>query len=148
MEPQAGSDTSGRYASGMTETRDVYLDTAAAVVELLGAPEVGESWSEMSVLEEFGVSGLAGHLARSILVVEEYLIVPVIGLPPITAASYFAELVDVDDVDSILNTDVRERGEEAGAGGAMALAARASDSWLSLEHDFPVWRKIIAYRYS
>ena len=110
----------------MSHVRNTYLDTSAAVVKLLGNPAVGEHWDEGSVLAEFKVSGLAGHLARSIFQVVEYLDGSVIGVPPISAAVYFADLEGTADVDSKLNVSVRERGDEAGKSGPMDLPLQAA----------------------
>ena len=80
----------------MSHIRSTYLATADAVVELLGKPEVVDAWEDVSVLPAFRVSGLAGHLARSIFQVDDYLDSLVAGTPPITAAVYFAELEGTD----------------------------------------------------
>lgn len=99
------------------DIRSAYLDAAGAAVDLLGRREVGEKWNEPSVLAEFTVRGLAGHLARAVLQVEWFLDMPQPEEPPVTAVQYYAELVGTDDVNSELNVGVRARGEETAAGG-------------------------------
>ena len=99
------------------DIRQAYLDTAAVAVNMIGAREVGDRWNDDSVLPEFTIRGLAGHLARSILQVEWFLDMPQPDDPPVTAVQYYAELAGVDDVDSDLNVGVRARGEETAAGG-------------------------------
>lgn len=111
----------------VSHVRRTYLDTGEAVVELLSKPEVGEHWDEASVLAAFAVSGLAGHLARAIFQVDDYLDASVPGTPPIDAAVYFAELDSTADIDNSLNLSVRRRGDEEGAGGPVELAKRATD---------------------
>jgi hypothetical protein len=102
--------------------RELYLRVAADTAELLADRSVAEHWDDPSVLAHFAVSGLAGHLARSILQVEWYLDADVADAPPITASQYYAALVGVTDPGSELNVAVRRRGEELAAGGPTALA--------------------------
>ena len=101
--------------------RQTYLDTADAVATLLGAPEIAARWDEDSVLESFKVSGLAGHLARAVLGVDEYLGSMVGPGTPISAAQYFNEFDDLSDIDSSVNLAVRDRGDEIAAAGAEQL---------------------------
>ncbi len=58
----------------MTPTRDAFVQAAASASGLLRDPAVAASWDSASVLKEFSVAGLAGHLARQVLAV------PVLGL--------------------------------------------------------------------
>ena len=109
----------------MSPIRSLYLQTASATVELLNNPELDAGWDTISVLPAFRVSGLAGHLARSIFQVDEYLDSPVEGRPPITAAVYFAELEGADDIGSPLNMSIRDRGDEVARRGSTELAAAA-----------------------
>jgi hypothetical protein len=60
----------------MTTAEDVYgsyLGSAAVAVALLADPAVAAAWDQSSALAEFTVSGLAGHLARQVIVVRELL---------------------------------------------------------------------------
>lgn len=97
--------------------RDAYLATASVAVDLVGRREAGDRWNDESVLPEFTVRGLAGHLARSVLQVEWFLDMPEPDAEPVTAVHYYAELEGVDDPNSELNVGVRTRGEETAAGG-------------------------------
>lgn len=106
--------------------REAYLSAARAAVDLLGQGVVGERWHEPSCLPELQVSGLAGHLARSVLQVEWVLDRPEPDGDPISAVQYYGELAGVDDVDSDLNAGVRARGEETAAGGWGRLYLDAS----------------------
>jgi hypothetical protein len=53
-----------------------FLQTAGSAVTLLHDPAVAAAWDQPSVLAGFGVSGLAGHLARQILLVPRLLAQP------------------------------------------------------------------------
>ena len=133
----------------MSHIRSTYLATADAVVELLGKPEVVDAWEDVSVLPAFRVSGLAGHLGRSIFQVDDYLDSLVAGTPPITAAVYFAELEGTDDIGSPLNMSVRQRGHEAAKRGPAELAANASDRLSTLRDKLvgqPADRQIQVFR--
>ncbi len=92
--------------------RELYLELATVTADLLADPSVAEHWHDESALAHFGVSGLAGHLARSVLQVEWYLDAEVPDAPLITAAQYYASLAGVTDPDSELSVGVRGRGEE------------------------------------
>jgi hypothetical protein len=105
----------------------VFLDAAAAAAALLRAPALTGRWTEPSVLTEFRISGLAGHLARAVLNVERYLDAPVpAGMPILDAVSYFGTAggPDVDDPSAAVHRLIRERGEQDAAGGPADLADR------------------------
>ena len=104
--------------------RKRYLEVATVTAELLAHPSVAEHWDEQSVLPEFAVSGLAGHLARSILQVEWYLDADIADAEPITASRYYESLVGPTDPGSDLNVGVRQRGDEVAVDGPQALAER------------------------
>jgi hypothetical protein len=111
----------------MDDARPAFLDAAAAAVHVLERPEVAGHWAEASVLREFSVAGLAGHLFRGMSTVERYLDEP--GPGPgeagISAASYFDTVVRSADISDPGNQAIRARGEEAAAGGPAALASDA-----------------------
>ncbi|HVM07632.1 MAG TPA: maleylpyruvate isomerase N-terminal domain-containing protein [Acidimicrobiales bacterium] len=119
------------------DIRSAYLDAASVAAELIGRREAGERWGEESVLPEFPVRGLAGHLARSILQVEWFLDMPQPDAPPISAVQYYAELAGVDDVNSELNVGVRSRGEETAAGGWARLYLDVSNALDRLRSRLP-----------
>lgn len=106
--------------------RNLYLQVATVTAELIASPPVAERWYDQSVLPSFGVGGLAGHLARSILQVEWYLDADVAGAEPVTAGQYYAGLEGVHEVDSELNASVRRRGEEVARDGPVPLAERTA----------------------
>lgn len=104
--------------------RNLYLDVATVVTELLANPAVVRHWDHPSVLARFQVRGLAGHLARSILQVEWYLDAEVGDARPITASEYYAAMAGVGDPESELNVGVRQRGEEVATQGPAVLVER------------------------
>ena len=104
--------------------RGLYLRLAGTTTDLLANSAVATHWDHQSVLHHFDVSGLAGHLARSILQVEWYLDAEVTDARPITASEYYAALVGVTDPTSELSVGVRQRGAEVASDGPGALHER------------------------
>jgi hypothetical protein len=96
--------------------RSAYLAAAAATTELLGRRELGEAWNEPSVLPEFDIGALAGHLARGVLTVYWYLDMPEPDGPVISAAEYFAGHPG-GGPDTEGNVQIRQRGAETAKGG-------------------------------
>jgi len=123
--------------SARTDVRDVFLATCRASLELLAEPAVAVSWRAESVLPEFDVSALAGHLARSTLQVEWFLDAEEPLDEPITAVEYYARLEGVHDRDSALNVGVRARGAEVAAHGADRLVAEVSEALDRLTRRLP-----------
>ncbi|MDQ2744017.1 MAG: maleylpyruvate isomerase N-terminal domain-containing protein [Chloroflexota bacterium] len=106
----------------MTPTRRTFLDTLAAIRPVVASPQVAARWDEPSMLPEFSVRGLAGHVARASLTVDTYLDRPQpAGGVPISPAAYYANL-DAD-IASSLNIGIRQRGEELAAAGHERLVA-------------------------
>jgi hypothetical protein len=105
---------------------EVFLASAAAVAPLLRAPALADRWTQPSVLAEFRISGLAGHLARAVLNVERYLDAPQIAdVPLLDAVSYFtAGSPDADDPSADVHRLIRDRGEQEAAYGPIDLANR------------------------
>ncbi|MGN2635212.1 maleylpyruvate isomerase N-terminal domain-containing protein [Nocardia takedensis] len=50
----------------MTGIRGAYLEATASVLALLRDPAVGAAWERPSVLKEFSVRGLAGHVGSQV----------------------------------------------------------------------------------
>jgi len=116
--------------SSMDDARPAFLDAAATAVRLLERPEVAGHWAGASVLREFSVAGLAGHLFRGMSTVGRYLDEPEPGATAISpagisAASYFDTMIRSADISDPANRAIRARGEEAAAGGPAALAGDA-----------------------
>ena len=109
----------------MADTRAAFLDAASTAVQLLERPEVARRWADASVLAQFSVAGLAGHLVRGMTTVEGYLDGPEPAGDGISAGSYFHSVIRSVNVDDPGNQAIRTRGEEEAAGGPAALAAEA-----------------------
>ncbi|MEV5750237.1 maleylpyruvate isomerase N-terminal domain-containing protein [Actinoallomurus sp. NPDC052308] len=108
----------------MTGTTDDFLAVARSAAALLRDPAVAARWSEPSALPEFGVSGLAGHLAYQVLAIPQVLAQPVPQEPCVPLLEHYAR-VDWTDagLDAEINVRIRRGGEEKAAGGPQALAA-------------------------
>jgi Mycothiol maleylpyruvate isomerase N-terminal domain len=111
--------------SSMDGARPAFLDAAATAVRLLERPELAGHWAGASVLPEFTLAGLAGHLFRGMSTVERYLDEPEPSEAGISAASYFDTVIRSADISDPANQAIRARGEEAAAGGPAALASDA-----------------------
>ena len=110
----------------MTPTGDAFVQAAASAAALLRDPAVAASWDCASVLAEFSVAGLAGHLARQVLAVPRVLDQPVPADQPVSLAGHYARVSWIGaDLDDEANAEIRRGGEDeaAAAGGAAALAA-------------------------
>jgi hypothetical protein len=114
----------------LSPVRARYLAAARTAVELLAAPELEQRWDEASVLAEFGVADLAGHLALSgVLIVESLLDEPDPRSPePISGGQYYARFEGTQDVGSDLNVSVRERSHTVAVQGRERVLAVASEA--------------------
>ncbi|HEY6277032.1 MAG TPA: maleylpyruvate isomerase N-terminal domain-containing protein [Streptosporangiaceae bacterium] len=109
----------------MADALPAFLDAAATAAGLLARPELAGHWDADSVLAEFGVAALAGHLLRGMTTVEGYLARPEPDETGISAGSYFATIIRSADIHAPANEAVRLRGAETAAGGPVALARDA-----------------------
>ena len=115
------------------DVRAAYLATLDRAPDVLAAPEIAAAWDDDSVLREFTVRGLAGHVARAGTLVESYLDA---GFPEQTrdvtdAAEYYLLAAVSSDVDDAMNTGIRERGEsvaEAGHAAVVEMVQTARES--------------------
>lgn len=107
--------------------RSSFLSAARRATELLGRRELAEHWGDESVLAEFSVAGLAGHLLRSIKTVELYLdgTEPDAGKETVSAPGYYAVLRLPPDITAPVNLAIRKRGEESAAGGPASVSEEA-----------------------
>jgi hypothetical protein len=114
----------------MTGNRALFVQTAMAARTLLFQPALGERFDGPSVLAEFSVRGLAGHLLRALTSVEGYLDRPEPAAGPVVSpAEYYAAVVaGGTDINSDLQRAVRQRGLEEAAGTAGELALAWSDT--------------------
>lgn len=114
---------------------ELYLTTARAAEELLARREVADRWTHDSALRGYTVGGLAGHLARAVLVVPQYLDQPATTSgAPVDAAGYFAVVLgDHDPLTSPMHEAVRARADEAASAGAADLVERVARTRSRLE---------------
>ena len=107
-------------AAESTLVRAHFVSTAAACVGLVADPHVAAVLKEPSVLADFSVGALAGHLTRGILQVEWFLDNEVPDAVPVTAAEYYAPFADTGDLTTHRNRAVlvsRKRKGSARLGG-------------------------------
>jgi hypothetical protein len=114
----------------LSPVRARYIAAARTAVELLAAPELEQRWDEASVLPEFGVADLAGHLALSgVLLVERLLDEPdPRSAQPITGGQYYARFEGTEDVGSDLNVAVRDRSHAVAVHGRERMLTMASEA--------------------
>lgn len=132
----------------MNQLRGAYLGAGTAAVNLLSRRELGDRWSQPSVLPQLEVSELAGHLARSILQVEWFLDMPEPDPPVITAAEYYRPMVDSADPDAQVNVGIRERAATTAAGGWARLyldASKVLDRLAERLPEVPPERRVLAF---
>ncbi|MQA95879.1 MAG: hypothetical protein GEV11_14960 [Streptosporangiales bacterium] len=105
---------------------DLFLSSADVVGPLLRGRELAARWEEPSVLAEFRVRGLAGHLARAVFNVERYLDTDrPADAPRLDAVRYFlAADAGETDLDGPTARAIRDRGEQAAGDGPADLAER------------------------
>lgn len=101
--------------------RTLWLEAARAARHVLASPATRARWDLPSALAEFTVRGLAGHLARAVFAVEEYLDAPEPAGRPMPAAAYFPTVVATRDPADPVHVRIRARGEAHAAGGPTRL---------------------------
>lgn len=117
----------------MTTVRQAYLDAAATALALLRDPAVARNWDEPSALEEFMVSGLAGHLAGQVLAVPGVLATPVPDEPPAALLDHYTRSTWIDTgVDAETNVKIRAGGDANAADGPDALVERTTATLAAL----------------
>ncbi|MGK5742146.1 maleylpyruvate isomerase N-terminal domain-containing protein [Micromonospora sp. URMC 103] len=113
----------------MGPIRTAYLHAARSAVRLLGDPAVAQRWGSPSALAEFGVAGLAGHLASQVFQVETMLAEPVPPGDPIGLLDHYARGTWLGaDVDAEVNVGIRRVGERIAEEGPAALTARTAEA--------------------
>jgi hypothetical protein len=111
----------------VTDLRAAYLEAAGTALALLREPAVAARWSQPSALPEFGVSGLAGHLANQVLSVPVVLATPVPSGAPIALLEHYQRSAwRGADVDAEINVSLRAAGEKLAADGPQALAEQVA----------------------
>jgi hypothetical protein len=122
----------------VTSTRDAFVQAAASTDALLRDPAVAASWDSASVLREFSVAGLAGHLARQVLAVPRVLAQPVPADRPVSLLDHYARVTWIDTgLDDEANVEIRRGGEGEAADGPAALAAKTGTTVGALRSALP-----------
>lgn len=117
----------------MNDVRMAFLEAVDAGRSVVAAPKTRQRWHEASVLPQFTVKGLAGHLARAATTVVDYLEAPEPDGEPIPGPAYFARLGPAPDLESPAAMSIRQRGEEMAAAGWKELLARFDSTRTRLE---------------
>ena len=109
----------------MANPRTAFLDAASTARVVLAHEAVAARWDDESVLAEFSVRGLAGHLARVAFGTLRYVEADEPrDADPIPPGDYYTRVVPQPaDITDPVNVDARERGEEAAAAGHAELLA-------------------------
>lgn len=111
----------------------VYLDAAGAAATFLAGQEVAAVWDRPSALPEFGVGGLAGHLARQITQVPVLLALAdegaTAGRETISALDHYGRITWVGaPLDAEVNVSIRQESDDEAAAGPADLAKRTADA--------------------
>lgn len=102
--------------------REDFLTTARIALDLMRHPQVGQNWDKPSVLPEFGVSGLAGHIGYQVLPLPDMIAAPVGDEPVVGLMEHYARANWTElDIDSEMHTRIRAGGEKIAAEGQDAL---------------------------
>jgi hypothetical protein len=118
--------------------RDDFLTTARIALGLLRHQRVTENWDKPSALPEFGVSGLAGHLAYQALPLPSMITAPVGDEPVVTLMEHYERAKWTDlDVDSEFHTRIRAGGEKIAEEGQQGLCDRFEETIAELGKALP-----------
>jgi hypothetical protein len=117
--------------------REVYLESAAATTTVLAHPAVAGCWEAPSALAKLRVGALTAHLVSQLTQVPPVLDAPVVH-ERVSLPEHFARSTWTDgDIDSPVNTYIRDAAEEAAAAGPQALAAAARAALAELGERLP-----------
>jgi hypothetical protein len=110
--------------------RGAFLEAADVAAGLLGEEAVAKGWERPSVLEHFGVRGLAGHMFWQELALPGLLAGPVPAEPVVSLRTYYLEKVSWLDAGpgAPVSGRIRQGGEATAADGHAALHARVRDA--------------------
>lgn len=118
--------------------RDDFLAVGASAAQLLRDPAVAEAWSKPSALEEFRVSGLAGHLAFQVLAIPEIVAAPIPTEPTISVLDHYDRVEWIDaGLDDEISVRIRSGGDLVAADGPEVLADRLDAALEQLRADLP-----------
>ena len=110
--------------------RDAFLEAAETAADLLAEPAVAGAWDGPSVLENFTVRGLAGHMFWQELALPGLLAGPLPAEPAVPLRVYYLEKVVWLDAgpDAPVSGRIRQGGEATAADGHAALNARVREA--------------------
>ncbi|HEX7303617.1 maleylpyruvate isomerase N-terminal domain-containing protein [Lentzea sp.] len=118
--------------------REDFLTTARIALDLLRHDEVARHWNTPSALPEFGVSGLAGHVAYQALPLPSMISAPVGDEPVVPLMEHYARAGWTElDVESDFHTRIRAGGEKLAAEGHAALCDELGRTLAELEKSLP-----------
>jgi hypothetical protein len=107
------------------DRRRIFLEAVVRSRPLLAHPAVADAWDHPSVLTEFSVRGLAGHLLRAPTNVVEYLDAPLVeDAQRFEATDYLTDVPFTSDTSHPVNVAIRQRGEESAVGGHASVVER------------------------
>lgn len=120
-------------------TREAFLEAGDSVARLLREPVVAERWDEPSALQGFTVGGLAAHLAAQVhLQVTVALDAADPGADRIGLLDHYARVAWADgDLDSEVNTGIRQAGEQQAETGVGGLIGKVEDALVTLRERLP-----------
>ncbi|WP_245786656.1 maleylpyruvate isomerase N-terminal domain-containing protein [Lentzea albida] len=118
--------------------REDFLTTAHTALGLLRHEQVAAKWDQPSALPEFGVSGLAGHLAYQALPLPSMIQAPPGDEPVVPLMEHYERAKWTDlDLDSEFHTRIRAGGEKLASGGHGDLCERFEQALVELEKSLP-----------
>jgi hypothetical protein len=126
---------SGGDSSGL---RNAYLQAADVTAGLLADPGVAAAWDRPSVLPHYRVSGLAGHLAGQVFMVQRAVRQPEPAEPRISLLDYYARAawMNAGD-DEEPHVSIRAGSAANAVAGPRALAERAAAAAGELRQALP-----------
>ncbi|MFD4638705.1 maleylpyruvate isomerase N-terminal domain-containing protein [Lentzea sp. NPDC058436] len=118
--------------------REDFLTAGGIALDLLRHEQVAAHWDQPSALPEFGVSGLAGHLAYQALPLPGMISTPAGDEPVVSLMEHYERAKWTElDIDSEFHTRIRAGGEKLAADGADALADRFEQALGELGKSLP-----------
>jgi hypothetical protein len=122
----------------VTGIRDDFLAVGLSAARLLREPAVIEAWSKPSALEEFEVSGLAGHLAFQVLAIPEIVASPIPTEPTISVLDHYGRVEWIDaGLEDEISLRIRSGGDLVAADGPAVLADRLDAALDQLSAELP-----------
>ena len=115
----------------MHDTRQVFLDTYRSLAPLIASPALDARWDTASVLKDFSIRGLAGHLVRAGWAVLDYLGAETPDEDPIPAPRYYEQVLTAMGTEE--HEQVRTKGEALAGVSTEQLRENYADACTGLE---------------